>query len=207
MLIEKEKMNNKKIVLLVILFIIGLTIAVSGIFLILLSDTGNKTSMNKFVKTVENSGCKINDKQENLTGNIKNQAISMDYGCPYYVSYIEFDNDSYQKEYIETNINKIKSSNGNSTTTVSINVNDYIYYTSLGKNYDLVLQKENMVVLGMAPKNNKDKLNGLIDDLDIKAKVSLEYAWVSILGVIILIVSIIMIVIDLAKNQKKKTAQ
>ena len=163
--------------------------------------------MNKFVKTVENSGCKINDKQENLTGNIKNQAISMDYGCPYYVSYIEFDNDSYQKEYIETNINKIKSSNGNSTTTVSINVNDYIYYTSLGKNYDLVLQKENMVVLGMAPKNNKDKLNGLIDDLDIKAKVSLEYAWVSILGVIILIVSIIMIVIDLAKNQKKKTAQ
>lgn len=207
MLIEKEKMNNKKIVLLVILFIIGLTIAVSGIFLILLSDTGNKISMNKFVKTVENSGCKINDKQENLTGNIKNQAISMDYGCPYYVSYIEFDNDSYQKEYIETNINKIKSSNGNSTTTVSINVNDYIYYTSLGKNYDLVLQKENMVVLGMAPKNNKDKLNGLIDDLDIKAKVSLEYAWVSILGVIILIVSIIMIVIDLAKNQKKKTAQ
>ncbi|MCI6107468.1 MAG: hypothetical protein MR716_01950 [Tenericutes bacterium] len=200
-------MNNKKIVLLVILFIIGLTIAVSGIFLILLSDTGNKISMNKFVKTVENSGCKINDKQENLTGNIKNQAISMDYGCPYYVSYIEFDNDSYQKEYIETNINKIKSSNGNSTTTVSINVNDYIYYTSLGKNYDLVLQKENMVVLGMAPKNNKDKLNGLIDDLDIKAKVSLEYAWVSILGVIILIVSIIMIVIDLAKNQKKKTAQ
>ena len=108
MLIEKEKMNNKKIVLLVILFIIGLTIAVSGIFLILLSDTGNKISMNKFVKTVENSGCKINDKQENLTGNIKNQAISMDYGCPYYVSYIEFDNDSYQKEYIETNINKIK---------------------------------------------------------------------------------------------------
>lgn len=207
MLIEKEKMNNKKIVLLVILFIIGLTIAVSGIFLILLSDTGNKISMNKFVKTVENSGCKINDKQENLIGNIKNQAISMDYGCPYYVSYIEFDNDSYQKEYIETNINKIKSSNGNSTTTVSINVNDYIYYTSLGKNYDLVLQKENMVVLGMAPKNNKDKLNGLIDDLDIKAKVSLEYAWVSILGVIILIVSIIMIVIDLAKNQKKKTAQ
>ena len=207
MLIEKEKMNNKKIVLLVILFIIGLTIAVSGIFLILLSDTGNKISMNKFVKTVENSGCKINDKQENLTGNIKNQAISMDYGCPYYVSYIEFDNDSYQKEYIETNINKIKSSNGNSTTTVSINVNDYIYYTSLGKNYDLVLQKENMVVLGMAPKNNKDKLNGLIDDLDIKAKVSLEYAWASILGVIILIVSIIMIVIDLAKNQKKKTAQ
>lgn len=207
MLIEKEKMNNKKIVLLVILFIIGLTIAVSGIFLILLSDTGNKISMNKFVKTVENSGCKINDKPENLTGNIKNQAISMDYGCPYYVSYIEFDNDSYQKEYIETNINKIKSSNGNSTTTVSINVNDYIYYTSLGKNYDLVLQKENMVVLGMAPKNNKDKLNGLIDDLDIKAKVSLEYAWVSILGVIILIVSIIMIVIDLAKNQKKKTAQ
>lgn len=207
MLIEKEKMNNKKIVLLVILFIIGLTIAVSGIFLILLSDTGNKISMNKFVKTVENSGCKINDKQENLTGNIKNQAISMDYGCPYYVSYIEFDNDSYQKEYIETNINKIKSSNGNSTTTVSINVNDYIYYTSLGKNYDLVLQKENMVVLGMAPKNNKDKLNGLIDDLDIKAKVSLEYAWVSILGVIILIVSIIMIVIDLVKNQKKKTAQ
>ena len=207
MLIEKEKMNNNKIVLLVILFIIGLTIAVSGIFLILLSDTGNKISMNKFVKTVENSGCKINDKQENLTGNIKNQAISMDYGCPYYVSYIEFDNDSYQKEYIETNINKIKSSNGNSTTTVSINVNDYIYYTSLGKNYDLVLQKENMVVLGMAPKNNKDKLNGLIDDLDIKAKVSLEYAWVSILGVIILIVSIIMIVIDLAKNQKKKTAQ
>ena len=200
-------MNNKKIVLLVTLFIIGLTIAVSGIFLILLSDTGNKISMNKFVKTVENSGCKINDKQENLTGNIKNQAISMDYGCPYYVSYIEFDNDSYQKEYIETNINKIKSSNGNSTTTVSINVNDYIYYTSLGKNYDLVLQKENMVVLGMAPKNNKDKLNGLIDDLDIKAKVSLEYAWVSILGVIILIVSIIMIVIDLAKNQKKKTAQ
>lgn len=71
----------------------------------------------------------------------------------------------------------------------------------------MVLQKENMVVLGMAPKNNKDKLNGLIDDLDIKAKVSLEYAWVSILGVIILIVSIIMIVIDLAKNQKKKTAQ
>ena len=207
MLIEKEKMNNKKIVLLVILFIIGLTIAVSGVFLILLSDTGNKISMNKFVKTVENSGCKINDKQENLTGNIKNQAISMDYGCPYYVSYIEFDNDSYQKEYIETNINKIKSSNGNSTTTVSINVNDYIYYTSLGKNYDLVLQKENMVVLGMAPKNNKDKLNGLIDDLDIKAKVSLEYAWVSILGVIILIVSIIMIVIDLVKNQKKKTAQ
>lgn len=207
MLIEKEKMNNKKIVLLVILFIIGLTIAVSGIFLILLSDTGNKISMNKFVKTVENSGCKINDKQENLTGNIKNQAISMDYGCSYYVSYIEFDNDSYQKEYIETNINKIKSSNGNSTTTVSINVNDYIYYTSLGKNYDLVLQKENMVVLGMAPKNNKDKLNGLIDDLDIKAKVSLEYAWVSILGVIILIVSIIMIVIDLVKNQKKKTAQ
>lgn len=207
MLIEKEKMNNKKIVLLVILFIIGLTIAVSGIFLILLSDTGNKISMNKFVKTVENSGCKINDKQENLTGNIKNQAISMDYGCPYYVSYIEFDNDSYQKEYIETNINKIKSSNGNSTTTVSINVNDYIYYTSLGKNYDLVLQKENMVVLGMAPKNNKDKLNGLIDDLDIKAKVSLEYVWVSILGVIILIVSIIMIVIDLVKNQKKKTAQ
>lgn len=207
MLIEKEKMNNKKIVLLVTLFIIGLTIAVSGIFLILLSDTGNKISMNKFVKTVENSGCKINDKPENLTGNIKNQAISMDYGCPYYVSYIEFDNDSYQKEYIETNINKIKSSNGNSTTTVSINVNDYIYYTSLGKNYDLVLQKENMVVLGMAPKNNKDKLNGLIDDLDIKAKVSLEYAWVSILGVIILIVSIIMIVIDLAKNQKKKTAQ
>ena len=207
MLIEKEKMNNKKIVLLVILFIIGLTIAVSGIFLILLSDTGNKISMNKFVKTVENSGCKINDKQENLTGNIKNQVISMDYGCPYYVSYIEFDNDSYQKEYIETNINKIKSSNGNSTTTVSINVNDYIYYTSLGKNYDLVLQKENMVVLGMAPKNNKDKLNGLIDDLDIKAKVSLEYAWVSILGVIILIVSIIMIVIDLVKNQKKKTAQ
>ena len=207
MLIEKEKMNNKKIVLLVTLFIIGLTIAVSGIFLILLSDTGNKISMNKFVKTVENSGCKINDKQENLTGNIKNQAISMDYGCPYYVSYIEFDNDSYQKEYIETNINKIKSSNGNSTTTVSINVNDYIYYTSLGKNYDLVLQKENMVVLGMAPKNNKDKLNGLIDDLDIKAKVSLEYAWVSILGVIILIVSIIMIVIDLVKNQKKKTAQ
>ena len=207
MLIEKEKMNNKKIVLLVILFIIGLTIAVSGIFLILLSDTGNKISMNKFVKTVENSGCKINDKQENLTGNIKNQAISMDYGCPYYVSYIEFDNDSYQKEYIETNINKIKSSNGNSTTTVSINVNDYIYYTSLGKNYDLVLQKENMIVLGMAPKNNKDKLNGLIDDLDIKAKVSLEYAWVSILGVIILIVSIIMIVIDLVKNQKKKTAQ
>lgn len=200
-------MNNKKIVLLVILFIIGLTIAVSGIFLILLSDTGNKISMNKFVKTVENSGCKINDKPENLTGNIKNQAISMDYGCPYYVSYIEFDNDSYQKEYIETNINKIKSSNGNSTTTVSINVNDYIYYTSLGKNYDLVLQKENMVVLGMAPKNNKDKLNGLIDDLDIKAKVSLEYAWVSILGVIILIVSIIMIVIDLVKNQKKKTAQ
>lgn len=207
MLIEKEKMNNKKIVLLVTLFIIGLTIAVSGIFLILLSDTGNKISMNKFVKTVENSGCKINDKPENLTGNIKNQAISMDYGCPYYVSYIEFDNDSYQKEYIETNINKIKSSNGNSTTTVSINVNDYIYYTSLGKNYDLVLQKENMVVLGMAPKNNKDKLNGLIDDLDIKAKVSLEYAWVSILGVIILIVSIIMIVIDLVKNQKKKTAQ
>lgn len=200
-------MNNKKIVLLVTLFIIGLTIAVSGIFLILLSDTGNKISMNKFVKTVENSGCKINDKPENLTGNIKNQAISMDYGCPYYVSYIEFDNDSYQKEYIETNINKIKSSNGNSTTTVSINVNDYIYYTSLGKNYDLVLQKENMVVLGMAPKNNKDKLNGLIDDLDIKAKVSLEYAWVSILGVIILIVSIIMIVIDLVKNQKKKTAQ
>lgn len=207
MLIEKEKMNNKKIVLLVILFIIGLTIAVSGIFLILLSDTGNKISMNKFVKTVENSGCKINDKPENLTGNIKNQVISMDYGCPYHVSYIEFDNDSYQKEYIETNINKIKSSNGNSTTTVSINVNDYIYYTSLGKNYDLVLQKGNMVVLGMASKNNKDKLNGLIDDLDIKAKVSLEYAWVSILGVIILIVSIIMIVIDLAKNQKKKTAQ
>lgn len=64
-----------------------------------------------------------------------------------------------------------------------------------------------MVVLGMASKNNKDKLNGLIDDLDIKAKVSLEYVWVSILGVIILIVSIIMIVIDLAKNQKKKTAQ
>lgn len=200
-------MNNKKIVLLVILFIIGLTLSVSGIFLILLSDTGNKISMNKFVKTVEKSGCKINDKQENLTGNIKNQAISMDYGCPYYVSYIEFDNDSYQKEYIETNINKIKSSNGNSTTTVSINVNDYIYYTSLGKNYDLVLQKENMVILGMTSKNNKDKLNGLIDDLDIKAKVSLEYAWLSILGVIILIVSIIMIVIDLVKNQKKKTAQ
>ena len=200
-------MNNKKIVLLVILFIIGLTLSVSGIFLILLSDTGNKISMNKFVKTVEKSGCKINDKQENLTGNIKNQAISMDYGCPYYVSYIEFDNDSYQKEYIETNINKIESSNGNSTTTVSINVNDYIYYTSLGKNYDLVLQKENMVILGMTSKNNKDKLNGLIDDLDIKAKVSLEYAWVPILGVIILIVSIIMIVIDLVKNPKKKTAQ
>lgn len=200
-------MNNKKIVLLVILFIIGLTLSVSGIFLILLSDTGNKISMNKFVKTVEKSGCKINDKQENLTGNIKNQAISMDYGCPYYVSYIEFDNDSYQKEYIETNINKIKSSNGNSTTTVSINVNDYIYYTSLGKNYDLVLQKENMVILGMTSKNNKDKLNGLIDELDIKAQISLEYAWVSILGLIILMISVITIVIDLVKHQKKKIAQ
>lgn len=200
-------MNNKKIMLLVILFIIGLALSVSGIFLILLSDTGNKISMNKFVKTVEKSGCKINDKQENLTGNIKNQAISMDYGCPYYVSYIEFDNDSYQKEYIETNINKIKSSNGNSTTTVSINVNDYIYYTSLGKNYDLVLQKGNMVILGMAPKNNKDKLNGLIDELDIKAQISLEYAWVSILGLIILMISVITIVIDLVKHQKKKIAQ
>lgn len=200
-------MNNKKIVLLVILFLIGLTLAVSGIFLILLSDTGNKIPMNKFVKTVEKSGCKINDQQENLTGNIKNQAISMDYGCPYYVSYIEFDNDSYQKEYIETNINKINSSNGKTTTTVNINLNDYIYYTSLGKNYDLVLQKENMVILGMTSKNNKDKLNGLIDDLDIKGKVSLEYAWVSILGLLILIVSVVMIVIDLVKHPKKKIAQ
>ncbi len=200
-------MSSKKIIILAILFIFGIVLVIGGIFLVLLSDTGNKISLDKFIKTVEQNGCTINDKQENLTGNIKNQAISMDYGCPYYVSYIEFDNDSYQKEYIETNINKIESSNGNSTTTVSINVNDYIYYSSLGKNYDLVLQKGNMVVLGMASKNNKGKLNGLIDELDVKAQISLEYAWVSILGLIILMISVIMIVIDLVKHPKKKTAQ
>lgn len=200
-------MSSKKIIILAILFIFGIVLVIGGIFLVLLSDIGNKISLDKFIKTVEQNGCTINDKQENLTGNIKNQAISMDYGCPYYVSYIEFDNDSYQKEYIETNINKIESSNGNSTTTVSINVNDYIYYSSLGKNYDLVLQKGNMVVLGMASKNNKGKLNGLIDELDVKAQISLEYAWVSILGLIILMISVIMIVIDLVKHPKKKTAQ
>ena len=64
-----------------------------------------------------------------------------------------------------------------------------------------------MVILGMAPKNNKDKLNGLIDELDIKAQISLEYAWVSILGLIILMISVITIVIDLVKHQKKKIAQ
>lgn len=200
-------MSSKKIIILAILFIFGIVLVIGGIFLVLLSDTGNKISLDKFIKTVEQNGCTINDKQENLTGNIKNQAISMDYGCPYYVSYIEFDNDSYQKDYIETNINKINSSNGNTTTTVNINLNDYRYYSSLGKNYDLVLQKENMVILGMTSKNNKDKLNGLIDELDVKAQISLEYAWVSILGLIILMISVIMIVIDLVKHPKKKTAQ
>lgn len=200
-------MNHKKIVLLVIIFVLGLILTVSGLLFVLLSDTGNKISMDQFIKTVEKNGCQINDKQENLTGSIKNQAISMDYGCPYYISYIEFDNDSYQDEYIETNINKIDSSNGNTTTTVNINLNDYIYYSSLGKNYDLVLQKENMVILGMTSKNDKEKLNGVINELNVKGELSLEYAWVSILGLIILIVSMITIVINLVKHSKKKITQ
>ncbi len=199
-------MKKKKTILIIVLFIISFSLIAFGLYKMFLTDTGKKVSMDKFIKEVEKSGCNISDKQEDLTGSIKNQAISMDYKCPYYISYVEFNNKKDYNNYVATNIESIENNNGTAQTRLTINLMDYTYYTNTGNNYDLLIAKEDMVILGMAEKKSKDELNSVIANLNIKNKVHTEYSWILVLGIVTLAATIIVIVFTVKKKKENNNA-
>ncbi len=200
-------MSAKKIILIVVLFLLGIGLMIGGEVLMVTGNPGKKVSAEKFKETIIKDGCSISDEQKTATGNIKTQIISMDYGCPYNISYVEFRDKDYQKDYVASNINKINYSNGDITTRINITILDYREVRTIGSAYNILVSRDDMVVMASSTKKNKDKLNQVIDSLGISSEIAWDKIWLMLPGIVLSWISIILLIIFLIQNKKKKLAK
>lgn len=197
-------MNAKKIILIVILFLLGIALIIGGTIVMVTGNPGKKISAETFKEKIIKDGCNISDEQNNTTGNIKTQVISMEYGCPYNISYVEFFNTDYQKDYVESNINKINYNNGNVTAKVDMSIFDYREVRTTGSAYNVLISRENIVVMASSTKQNKNKLNQILDNLEIRNKISWNKIWIVILGGVFVFISILLLIVFLILEARKK---
>lgn len=197
-------MSPKKIALVTVLFLLGLVLTVGAIISITEENPGKKISSEKFKEIIIKDGCSISDEQKSATGNIKNQIISMDYGCPYNISYVEFRNKDYQKDYVISSVNKMNYNNGHITTRININIFSYQEVRTTGSAYNIVISRDDTVVVASSTKKNKEKLNQVIDRLGISNKIAWDKIWYMVPGITLVWISIILLMIFLIQNDKKK---
>lgn len=198
-------MNSKKVLIVIFTFLLGILFIIGAGFAIVGGKTGKKITPEKFKEIIIKDGCNISDEQNNKTGNIKTQLISMDYGCPYNISYLKFRNKDYQKEYVESNINKINYNNGHITTRINITIFGNKEVRTIGDAYNIIISKDDMVVIATSPKENKEKLNQVINKLGISNKIAWDKIWLLIPGILLIWVSIILLVIFLIRKNKKSS--
>lgn len=197
-------MSPKKIALVTVLFLLGLVLTIGAIISITGENPGKKISSEKFKEIIIKDGCSISDEQKSSTGNIKNQIISMDYGCPYNISYVEFRNKDYQKDYVISSVNKMNYNNGHITTRININIFSYQEVRTTGSAYNIVISRDDTVVVASSTKKNKEKLNQVIDRLGISNKIAWDKIWYMVPGITLVWISIILLMIFLIQNDKKK---
>lgn len=197
-------MSIKKISLIIILFILGLLLIIIGSVLMLTKNTGKKISAENFKEIITKDGCNISDEQKNKTGKIKRQLISMEYNCPYALAYIEFNDTSYQETYVESNVNKINYTNGNVTTKMDINILDYREVRTTGEAYNVLISKDNMVIIGSTPSEDKVELDNIINILGIRNQIAWENIWLVILGGLCTLTSVILLIVSLIQKERKK---
>lgn len=200
-------MSTKKIILIVILFLLGIGVTITGAVLMVTENPGKKISAEAFKEKIIKDGCNISDEQNSKTGNIKTQIISMEYGCPYNISYVEFHDTDYQKKYVASNINKINYNNGNVTTRLNINFFDYQEVRTLGSAYNVLISRDDMVVMASSTKKNKEKLDQVIDSLGITNEIAWNKIWLLGIGIVLIWASMILLVIFLIQNNRKKKLQ
>lgn len=200
-------MSTKKIILIVVLFLLGIGVTITGAVLMVTENPGKKISAETFKEKIIKDGCNISDEQNSKTGNIKTQIISMEYGCPYNISYVEFHDTDYQKNYVASNINKINYNNGNITTRLNINIFDYQEVRTIGSAYNVLISRDDMVVMASSTKKNKEKLDQVIDSLGITTEIAWNKIWLLGIGIVLIWASMILLVIFLIQNNRKKKLQ
>ena len=199
-------MNAKKIILVGILFVIGIILFIYGIISTIMTYRGNKIEAEEFRQTVEKNKCDITDMGGSATGNVRNQMLVMGTKCPYSLAYAEFNDKDSALSYAETNANTIKNNNGIITQSVDINIMDYREVSTLGNAYNLIIAKDNMVILGATTTEKKAELDNIMDELNVRGHIGLSYVGIMILGIISGIAAIILLIVFLIKNKKNKTS-
>ena len=113
----------------------------------------------------------------------------------------------YQKDYVASNINKINYNNGDITTRINITILDYREARTIGSAYNILVSRDDIVVMASSTKKNKDKLDQVIDNLGISPEIAWDKIWLMLPGVVLSWISIILLIIFLIQNKKKKLAK
>lgn len=196
-------MNVKKIILVVILFVIGIILFIYGIISTIMTYQGNKIEAEEFRQIVEKNKCDITDVGGSATGNVKNQMLVMGTNCPYSLAYIEFSSTDSATSYADTNAETIKNNNGDVVQSMDIRVMNYREVSTLGDAYNIIIAQDDMVILGASPTDNKDDLDNMINELNIRGNISWNYIGITILGLIVGLAAIILLIIFLVQNKSK----
>ena len=167
---------------------LGILITILGVCLMIILTPGNKISATEFKKTIVKDHCDINFEQTTADENIKTQLISMDYGCPYYITYTKYKNKEYLEQAVETTITSIKE---DAKIEQDLKLFDYQDLRTTTDSYNVMIKKDNIVVLATTDKKNKKKLDQAINNMNITYQPKTEYAWISILGIITIFITII----------------
>src|SRR5699024_7705878 len=87
------------------------------------------------------------------------------------LAYVEFNDKDSALSYAETTANTIKNNNGIITQNVDINIMDYREVSTLGNAYNLIIAKDNMVILGATTTEKKAELDNIMDELNVRGHI------------------------------------
>ncbi len=202
-------MSTKKGIVAVIVFVIGivlgLCLTIGGALLMFTKDSGNKITAEEFKQKLTEDGCQITNEIKNQEG-VNSYIQSNDSSCPYQMVYMEFNSATYQNQFVNNAVNSIQNDTS-ANSRVNININDYKEVTTTGSTYNVLIVKDDMLVAASTKASEKDRLNQVISNLNIRNKIATEYIAMLVVGIIILVVTgigtVVYVIMSLVKKEKK----
>ena len=112
--------------------------------------------------------------------------------CQYYLTYADFSTNSTLNSYIESLKSKIEE---NSKETTEIKKKDFYQYSSLAKNYQVLVQVGSTVIFADVESKYQEEINNILKDLNYYNEEDILFKTLLTISIVIFLLSLLLTII------------
>lgn len=144
-----------------------------------------------FVNYLEKKECSLDTyiEDENL---VLAETYLVTNNCQYYLTYADFSNDTTLNSYIESLKSNIEE---NSEEITEIKRDDFYQYSSLAKNYQILVQVGSTVIFADVESKYQEEINNILKDLNYYNQEDTLFKTLLTISIVIFVLSLLLIII------------